>query len=219
MLITYKKDTFTYFKKIDSLITKGSVLDYGCNIGSFLESRDKDYDLSLYTGIDVLEEAIEKAKTLYPQAEFIHFNDYNAMYNSKGVKNLNLDLNKSFDNIIAYSVFTHMTSEEMQYRIDNLFNFCNNKLFFSFCDIDDVKTTYFFYQKRIKDFGSCDVISASDKLYLVDNKKAYEPIDDKLLLVFYKKNYLASLFPKYNIQFANPNITSNFQTCAILSKK
>jgi len=219
MLITYKKDTFTYFKKIDHSIVQNSLLDYGCNIGSFLESRDDNYDLSLYTGIDVLSEAIVQAKILYPKAEFIHFNDYNAMYNSKGVKNLNLEINKTFTNIIAYSVFTHTTSEEMQYRIDNLFNYCKNKLFFSFCDIDDIKTTLFFYKKRIKDFGTCDAIIAKDKFYLVDNKKADHPIDNKLFLVFYNKNYLANLFTKYNIEFLNPRVSTNFQTCAVLSKK
>lgn len=219
MIINYKKQTYQYFKTIDKEITEKSLLDYGCNIGSFLETRDIDYNMSLYTGLDVLKEALEQAKILYPEANFIHFDDYNAMYNPKGIKNSILQLDKSFDNIIAYSVFTHTTVEEMQYRIDNLMQYCINKLYFSFCDINDIQTTNFFYQKRIKQFGSCDRIRSDDKFYLVDNRQSEHAIDNKLFLSFYTKNFLKSLFTKYLIEFKNPNISSNFQTCAILSHK
>jgi hypothetical protein len=219
MIINYKKENFSYFKCIDEKIIQGTLLDYGCNIGSFLETREVDYDISLYTGIDVLKEAIEQARYLYPKAEFFHFDDYNAMYNPTGIKNLKLSLNKSFDNIIAYSVFTHTTEDEMKNRIDDLFNYCKNKIYFSFCDIEDSKVTNFFYRKRIKDFGTCDPIISNDKLYLIDNKKGDRPIDNKMFLAFYNKKYLASLFPHYHIEFKNPKFTINFQTCAIVSKK
>lgn len=212
--------SFAYFRKIAPSILHGSILDYGCNEGVFLSKQDYLFNHNLYTGLDVNFNAISCAKIKFPKAEFLYWDCYNSMYNPTGNKNIRLSLGKKFQNIISYSVFTHTTEEDMLLRLSELFDHCedNGAIYFSFCDIEDQTTINFFKNKRIQEFGHCDLIEVTDRLYLGNSSVVDNPVDGQLFLTFYQREYLLKILSKYKVKFVSSGLNDYFQTCAIVSK-
>jgi hypothetical protein len=69
----------------------------------------------------VIREAIEEGRKTFPNANFIHYDRYNCSFNPEGVRELPVpDLGVEFDFILAYSVFTHTTFEEMKELVAQL---------------------------------------------------------------------------------------------------
>jgi SAM-dependent methyltransferase len=215
-------DTFKYFSSLHPDIINGTVLDYGSNYGNFLASAGSKFKQENYTGIDVDLSAIESGKERFPDAEFIHYNAFNYMYNPTGLENLDIPITKKYDTVISYSVFTHTSEEDFLNRLAQLFTFVvpGGKILFTFCDPEDNTIVNFFTQKRIKTFGRCDNISSSTKLYLIDADIKSIPDVNKLLLTFYNREYLKSILGKYNVSIHNaPSGCRNcFQSCVMLQK-
>ena len=216
-------DTFKYFSSLYPNITNSTVLDYGSNHGNFLASAGSKFDQKNYTGIDVDLSAIESGKEQFPNAEFIHYNAFNHMYNPTGLENLDLPITKKYDTIISYSVFTHTSEEDFLDRLEQLFAFVvpGGRILFTFCDPEDTTTINFFTRKRIKTFGKCDIISTSSKLYLIDAEIKFIPEIDKMLITFYNKEYLKSILSKYSISIhtAPLGCLNCFQSCVMLQKR
>jgi SAM-dependent methyltransferase len=216
------KNTFKYFSSIHPNIINGTVLDYGSNYGTFLASAGGKFKQENYTGIDVDFDAIQSGKEQFPNAEFIHYNSFNHMYNPTGLENLNLPITKKYDTVISYSVFTHTSEEDFLDRLEQLFALVvpGGSILFTFCDPDDTTTVNFFTQKRIKTFGKCDSIRTSTKLYLIDADIKSIPDVDKMLITFYNKEYLKSILRKYNVSIhsAPPRCLNCFQSCVMLQK-
>jgi hypothetical protein len=216
------KDTFKYFSSIHTSIANGTVLDYGSNYGTFLASAGSKFKQENYTGIDVDSSAIGLGKKQFPNAEFIHYNAFNHMYNPTGLENLNLPITKTYDTVISYSVFTHTSEEDFLNRLEQLFTFVTlgGSILFTFCDPDDTTTVNFFTQKRIKIFGKCDSIKTSTKLYLIDAEIQSIPDVNKMLITFYNREYLKSILSKYNVSIHNAPLgcVNCFQTCVMLQK-
>jgi len=98
-----------------------TVLDFGGNTGGLLLSPGCTIRAENYYCMDVLREALERGRQRSPQAHWIHFDRYNCSFNPEGVKDLRLpDLGVAFDMILAYSVFTHTTREEMNDLVQQL---------------------------------------------------------------------------------------------------
>jgi hypothetical protein len=58
--------------------------------------------------------AIEDGRAAFPDAHWFHYDRYNCSFNPEGVPDFRVpDLGVQFDFILAYSVFTHTTREEM----------------------------------------------------------------------------------------------------------
>lgn len=222
MNIVVYKDTFTYFSSLHPNIINGTVLDYGSNYGTFLESANNKFKQENYTGIDADFDAIQSGKEQFPSAEFIHYNSFNHMYNPNGIKNLDLPVTKTYDTIISYSVFTHTSEEDFLNRLEQLFTVVvpGGKILFTFCDSDNPIVVNFFTQKRIRMFGKCDKISTSTKLYLVDADIKSIPDVNKMLITFYNKEYLKSILSKYTVSIhpAPMGCLNCFQSCVILEK-
>lgn len=117
-----KSGQFAYFnRQLDYPDWSGPVLDFGGNAGSLLLDpactiRDDDYYC-----IDVLSEAVDSGRKRFPRAHWVHFNGYNCSFNPQGIAGLPIpDLGIAFETILAYSVFTHTTRDEMNELIGQL---------------------------------------------------------------------------------------------------
>ena len=109
-------DRFRYFdEQLDYPAWTGkSVLDFGGNQGYLLADPECGIRPEDYCCIDIIEEAVAEGRRKFPQARWVHYNRYNCSFNPEGVVDLPIpELDAAFDVILAYSVFTHTTREEM----------------------------------------------------------------------------------------------------------
>jgi 2-polyprenyl-3-methyl-5-hydroxy-6-metoxy-1,4-benzoquinol methylase len=107
---------FHYFnQQLDYPDWKGkAVLDFGGNVGSLLLNANGVIRAEDYYCMDVIREALEEGRRRFPQAHWIHYDRYNCSFNPEGTLELTVpDIGVEFDMILAYSVFTHTTREEM----------------------------------------------------------------------------------------------------------
>ena len=220
--LNYYKDTFTYFKTLHPEIVNGTVLDYGSNYGSFLDSSNGNFLHKNYTGIDVDESALQEGRKLFPDAKFINYNGFNLVYNPTGIKGCKPLLeNEHYDTIISYSVLTHTTIEDMLETINWLFNLLkpNGKLLITWLDVDNKITNHTFYKKRIQDLGYCDLIKTNDYIYLNDNILSKTAKDKQWLLLFFKKEYLSNILKNYKHTLVSPLYSIGcIQSCIVIEK-
>lgn len=106
---------FTYFdRQLGHPDWRGKrVLDFGGNDGNLLLDPACTIAEEDYTCIDVLKGAVEKGREQFPRAQWIHYDRYNCSFNPEGIEDLQIPPTGSFDVILAYSVFTHTTREDM----------------------------------------------------------------------------------------------------------
>jgi SAM-dependent methyltransferase len=101
--------------------TSQAVLDFGGNKGNFLLNPDCKVRPQDYYCVDVMQEALEEGRRRFPAAHWLHFNRYNCSFNPEGVAGLPIpDMGIEFGIILAYSVFTHTTREEMNELVEQL---------------------------------------------------------------------------------------------------
>ena len=114
---------FAYFdRQLDYPDWRGkAVLDFGGNIGGLLRGSNRAIRPEDYYCADVLQEAMTEGRKSFPQANWIHFNRYNCSFNPEGIEGLPIpDMGIEFGMILAYSVFTHTTREEMNELVGRL---------------------------------------------------------------------------------------------------
>ncbi|HWN11936.1 MAG TPA: hypothetical protein VNO50_22095 [Pyrinomonadaceae bacterium] len=118
-----KTSQFTYFamQLADSNWRGKEVLDFGGNIGKILEDPNSTIDPEAYTCIDVVRDAVETGKKVYPESHWVFYNRYCFFFNPQGIPKLPLpDLARKFDYIVAYSVFTNTTRGDMLELVGDL---------------------------------------------------------------------------------------------------
>jgi SAM-dependent methyltransferase len=221
--INYHKNTFNYFKTLHPEILNGTVLDYGSNYGTFLDSSNNVFPEKNYTGIDIDETAISEGKKLFPDATFILYNGFNHVYNPQGIYgNRPTLVHNQYDTIISYSVLTHTSVEDMVETIEWLYSKLkpSGKMLLTWLDVDDTITTNFFYNKRIKDMGYCDIIKTNDYAYLNNNELSKIAESKSWLLLFFKKEYLSTMLQSYKhtLVSAPKNALGCIQSCIIIEK-
>ncbi len=97
------------------------VLDFGGNEGTLLLDSNGRINASNYYCLDVIKEALEEGRNRFPEAHWIRYNRYNCSFNPEGIKGLPIpDPGVEFDFILAYSVFTHTTKEDMHSFVEQL---------------------------------------------------------------------------------------------------
>jgi len=130
-----------------------------------------DYDPSLYTSVDVDAEALQAGKEKYPQANWIHHDAYNPVYNTCGLSKSKLPLDdNSFDIATAYSVHSHAILDDVLWDIQELLRVSKHCVTTSFVD----KTILnYFINKRQQQSG----VSAS-----------FQDFDDNKLVSYYINN-------------------------------
>ena len=115
-LVSTRLTQFPYFNELLGCPDwKGQkILDFGGNVGTFLQSAGDHVDHEDYWCLDVNRAVVEQGRRTYPRAHFIHFNRYSPQYNPGGIRDLPLpDCGVKFDFIFAFSVFTHVDLHEM----------------------------------------------------------------------------------------------------------
>ena len=113
------------------------VFDFGGNRGNLLRDPSCSIRQQDYYCLDVIREAIEEGRETFPDAHWIHYDRYNRSFNPEGVVDLPIpDLGVRFDFVLAYSVFTHTTLEEMKEFVSQLESFLapSGTLAFTFID-------------------------------------------------------------------------------------
>ena len=134
-----KTTQFTYFDmQLAHPNWRGKrVLDFGGNKGNLLRDPACVIHQQDYYSLDVIREAIEEGRKVFPAAHFVHYDRYNCSFNPDGTIDLPVpDLGVEFDFILAYSVFTHTTFAEMKELVAQLRRCLaqGGKLAFTFID-------------------------------------------------------------------------------------
>src|SRR5271169_3652854 len=97
------------------------VLDFGGNEGNLLLDQNCAIIPDKYYCVDVIREALDEGRKRFPQSHWIHYNRYNCSFNPEGIEGMPIpDVGIAFDIILAYSVFTHTTREEMHDLVGQL---------------------------------------------------------------------------------------------------
>src|SRR5918912_3053089 len=118
-----KLGQFAYFnKQLDYPDWNGkAVLDFGGNAGNLLLNPDCTIRPENYYCLDVLREVLEEGRKRFPHAHWVHYNRYNCSFTPEGFDDLPIpEMGIRFDMILAYSVFTHTTREEMHNLVEQL---------------------------------------------------------------------------------------------------
>ncbi len=105
------------------LTAKSRILDVGCGVGRLpIGILARIGEIQHYRGIDVSKSSIQWCRRhitpLHTGFQFVHIDFKNARYNPKG-KAINIDFrlpfdDEEFDIIYLYSVFSHMTTEDIR---------------------------------------------------------------------------------------------------------
>src|ERR1044071_6124223 len=97
------------------------VLDFGGNAGNLLLDAGCPIRHENYYCFDVVAEALAQGRERFPRAHWVHYDRFNCSFNPQGRADEPVpDPGVSFDAILAYSVFTHTTREEMHDLVSQL---------------------------------------------------------------------------------------------------
>jgi SAM-dependent methyltransferase len=114
-----------------------TVLDFGGNQGNLLTDPTCKILAQNYHCLDVIKDAVEEGRQQFPQANWMHYNRYNCSFNPDGFADLPIPkMGIDFEFILAFSVFTHTTREEMHDLVAQLRSCLapNGRLAFTFID-------------------------------------------------------------------------------------
>lgn len=166
-----KNYTLESLLEITELGNHNTFLDFGGNRGNLLGFDEFCILPENYTCIDVFQPAIQEGQRLYPDAQFIHYNKYNCVYNTTGDYNCPYPVvDKNQDIIFAFSVFTHTSLAELKETIQWFKTFNYKTIALSVLDINSQRIVDWFYNKRVEEYGSCvDIPTNNNVLYLIDN--------------------------------------------------
>ena len=195
-----KTDRSPYFYRIFNDIANNSVLDFGGNQGNLLHFVE-EIDESKYTCIDVNLSSLESGAKEFPKAKWIHYNKYNWAYHHEGNFNEPFPVVPKHDYVYAYSVFSHTSLDDFYQSLKYFISRANKKVAVSFLSTDDYPVINWFYEKRIKDYGTCIdirdyVTSDYNSVYFMDNniqvfnQEVYGKHDVRFFLALYNKKYL-----------------------------
>jgi len=227
-----KTSQFAYFdKQLDRPDWAGkSVLDFGGNRGNILQDPSCRIDRSSYYCLDVIKEAIDEGRKTFPDAHWFHYDRYNCSFNPTGIANLAIpDFERKFDVILAYSVFTHTTLEEMTELVSQLEARLAPGGTFAFTFIDPHWNGNLKWRlQRVN--GKADVEQSvgarwcalvNDELFIENNGRWVDETEPCLANscltyhVFYTEEFLRELFPRAIVR---PPVNGEMQHCCIIRK-
>lgn len=205
------------------------VLDFGGNKGNLLLDPSCTIRQEDYYCVDVVREAIEEGRRAFPEAHWAHYNRYNRSFNPEGEPQLRVpDLGCRFDFILAYSVFTHTTLDEMLDLVGQLQGLLapGGSLAFTFIDPhwrENLK--WRLERSQAPDVAGlvaaaaganwCSLVNGTE-LYVNSNGPwDLSPETCATYNVFYTEIFLRRLFLRARVQ---PPVSGEMQHCAILRK-
>jgi hypothetical protein len=205
-----KATQFAYFdKQLGHPNWRGKrVLDFGGNKGNLLLDPACTIRHQDYYCLDVIGEAIEEGHQTFPDANFIHYDRYNCSFNPEGVRELPVpDLGVEFDFILAYSVFTHTTFEEMKELVAQLRQH-GRTVAFTFIDPQWNGNLRWRLEKhnpqdRVETLLSCEMQWCSlvngTELY-VNSSGVFDFQDCMTYNVYYTEDFMRAQFPNATIE-------------------
>jgi len=237
-LVSTRRTQFPYFDELlGRPVWRGrKILDFGGNIGTFLDSAGNAVDHPDYWCIDLNPAVIAQGRELYPRAHFVHFNRYSPQYNPGGVRHQPLpDCGVKFDFILAFSVFTHVDQTEMLELIGALRRMLSDDGVLAFTFLDPQ------YDRSLSDpempAGSNvlynlgprqdeEVLRRARWFVLIDQQIYLEPADAvchqtrhgkplESFCSFFTAAYMQSLFPGAEI---HAPVQREWQHCCVLRK-
>lgn len=226
-----KSSQFAYFdEQLNHPDWSGKlVLDFGGNKGNLLLDPSCTIRQPGYYCLDVVSEAIDEGRKIFPDAHFAHYNRHNRSFNPEGVVDLPVpDLGVKFDFVLAYSVFTHTTLKEMMELAGQLHAFLapGGTLAFTFVDPHWRSNLRW----RLEKSQAPDVdglVAAADKAEwcsLINGAELYVNSSGPWTLspeacatynVFYTEEFFRRQFPRATVR---PPVNGEMQHCAILRK-
>jgi SAM-dependent methyltransferase len=226
-----KSSQFVYFdEQLEHPDWTGKlVFDFGGNRGGLLFDPSCTIRQQDYYCVDVVGDAIKEGRRLFPLAHFEHYDRYNRSFNPEGVVDLPVpDLGVRFDFILAYSVFTHTTLEEMRDLVGQLETFLapGGALAFTFIDPHWRENLRWRLERSnapdvdgpvatAKNAEWCSLINGAE-LYVNSNGPwDLSPETCATYNVFYTEEFLRKQFP--NAKICEP-VNEEMQHCAILRK-
>ena len=226
-----KSTQFAYFdEQLDHPDWTGKlVLDFGGNKGNLLRDPACAIAHENYYCLDVISDAIEEGRRTFPDAHWIHYDRYNRSFNPEGVRELPVpDLGLRFDFILAYSVFTHTTFEEMKDLVAQLENLLapGGALAFTFIDPHWRSNLEWRLRRSHAPHVNDLVVAAStaDWCSLINGSELYVNSNGPWNLsaetcatynVYYTERFLRREFPRAVVR---PPVNGEMQHCAILRK-
>ena len=205
------------------------VLDFGGNKGNLLLDPSCKIQQRDYYCIDVVEEAIAAGREMFPAAHWLHYNRYNRSFNPEGVIDLPVpDFGRRFDFILAYSVFTHTTFEEMKDLVAQLESLLapGGALAFTFID-PHWRANLEWRLRRSHATNVSERVAAAkaaDWCSLVNGSELYVNSSGPWNLsaetcatynVYYSESFFRREFPRAEVR---PPVNGEMQHCAILRK-
>lgn len=155
------------------------VLDVGGNCGNFILDCIENSvgpKPSDYYSLDVNKDALAYGETLCPEANWHHHNAFNHVYNPTGQHQLSFPYeDDSFDFVIAYSVYSHTTFEQLLFDVGEMRRVCKDDgmIAFTFVDLQGIP---WFLEKRLGDYPDRPCVTLEeiegcllDYKYLVDS--------------------------------------------------
>jgi SAM-dependent methyltransferase len=134
------------------IVTNGTVLDYGSGYGNFLYTSNGEFPQENYTAVDVDKQSLNEGKRLFPNANFLHYNALNLVYNPTGVTDRRPMLqDRYYDTIVSYNaVLVVTTIEDMVETINWLFNLLRpgGKMLLTWLDVDNQILKDYYYKKQ-----------------------------------------------------------------------
>lgn len=241
--LSSKTGQFTYFSlQVGEPIWRGKdVLDFGGNTGNILRDPNSTIDEERYWCLDVVQDAVEKGRQAYPKSHWVFYNRYCFYFNPYGIRGLPLpDLERKFDYIVAYSVFTNTTVTDMLQLETQLESVLapGGVLAFTFID-----PNYFSWPERNnlqwrleleRERGNLSATEVDDvarksqgaewfmlingaDLYLeTEDIRPYAPEQEKTCYVFHTEKYMRKLFPHAEI---HPPVNNEMQHCCVIRKQ
>jgi len=206
------------------------VLDFGGNKGNLLLDPACTIRHENYFCIDVIREAIEEGRKIFPEANLFHYDRYNCSFNPEGVVDLPVPAwGVEFDFILAYSVFTHTTLEEMTDLVGQLRASLapGGVLAFTFIDPHWESNLRWRLEKynsadrieallaQSRNAGWCSLVNGTE-LY-VNSSGAWEDAPENCITynVYYTENFLREQFPGAKIK---KPVNGEMQHCCEISR-
>ena len=237
-LVSTRRTQFPYFDELLGHPTwKGRrILDFGGNIGTFLESAGDNVDHENYWCIDLNPAVIAHGREHYPRAHFVHFNRYSPQYNPHGVRHQPIpDCGVKFDFILGFSVFTHVDRKEMIELVGMLRKMLSDDGVLAFTFLEPR------YDRSLSDSslprGSSVLLNLSPRgndekvrrarwLVLIDEHLYIEPDDTvchqtrngkplEAFCSFFTAEYMKTLFPGAEV---HAPVQREWQHCCVLRK-
>ena len=236
-LVSTRLTQFSYFDELlGHPVWKGrKILDFGGNIGTFLESAGDNVDHEDYWCIDLNKAVVAQGRLSYPRAHFVHYNRYGPQYNPKGVRYLPIpDLAIKFEIILAFSVFTHVDRSEMVELVGSLRNMLapEGVLAFTFFEpsydrslSDPALPPGSSVLRNLGARGTSEVVKRSQWFVVIDDDLYVDPGDSlchqtrvgrplESFCSFFSADFMVSLFPGATV---HPPVSREWQHCCILS--